>query len=200
LALKNPRYALSTLYGELTFSDERFLARMCGVSPRAIPGFLDEPSNTPEFAAHIANVAEEFRALSSVSADLYAKKVLNQYAAIRARKPSCVVETGMANGVSSSYFLLALRKNGKGKLHSIDLADSAVLPKDEGPGWLVPEWLRSPWTIYLEDSRELLPKVLAQVGQLPIFIHDSLHTYEHMIWEYREAYPYFTVRKPAFLR
>jgi hypothetical protein len=38
-ALKNPRYALSTLYGELTFSDERFLARMYGVSPRAIPGY-----------------------------------------------------------------------------------------------------------------------------------------------------------------
>jgi hypothetical protein len=32
--------------------------------------------------------------------------------------------------------------------------------------------------------------VLAQVGQLPIFIHDSLHACEHMIWEYREAYPY----------
>jgi hypothetical protein len=119
----------------LTFSDERFFARMCGVSPRAIRGFLDEPSNTPEFAAHIANVAEEFRALSSVSADLYAKKVLTQYAAIRALKPSCVVETGIANGVSSSYFLLALRKNGKGKLRSIDLADSTLLPKDKGPGW-----------------------------------------------------------------
>ena len=72
-ALKNPRYALSTLYGELTFCDERFLARMCGVSPRTIRGFLDEPSNTPEFAAHIANVAEKFRELSSLSADLYAK-------------------------------------------------------------------------------------------------------------------------------
>jgi hypothetical protein len=32
--------------------------------------------------------------------------------------------------------------------------------------------------------------MLAQVGQLPIFIHNSLHTYGHMIWEHREAYPY----------
>ena len=85
-ALKNPRCALSTLYGELTFSDERFLAGMCGVSPRAIRGFLDESSNTPEFAAHIANVAEEFRALSSVQRRPLAKKVLNRYAAIRTQK------------------------------------------------------------------------------------------------------------------
>ena len=75
-ALKNPRCALSTLYGELTFSDERFLAGMCGVSPRAIRGFLDESSNTPEFAAHIANVAEEFRALSSVQRRPLCKKGL----------------------------------------------------------------------------------------------------------------------------
>jgi hypothetical protein len=47
---------------------------MCGVSPRAIRGFLDEPSNSPEFAAHIANAAEEFRALSSVSPDSTQKR------------------------------------------------------------------------------------------------------------------------------
>jgi len=88
----------------------------------------------------------------------------------------------------------------KGKLHSVDLADSILLPKDEGPGWLVPEWLRSPWTIYLGDSRELPPKVLAQVGQLPIFIHDSLHPCEHMIWEYRKGLSVLTARRPAFLR
>jgi hypothetical protein len=60
--------------GRIDVSDERFLARMCGVSPRAIRGFLDEPSNSPEFAAHIASVAEEFRALSSVSPDCTQKR------------------------------------------------------------------------------------------------------------------------------
>jgi hypothetical protein len=47
----------------------------CATFLCAIRRFPDEPSNTPEFAAHIANVAEEFRALSSVSADLYAKNL-----------------------------------------------------------------------------------------------------------------------------
>jgi hypothetical protein len=63
------------------------------------------------------------------SAPTFMRKILNQYAAIRARKPSCVVETGNADGVSSSYFLPALRKNGKGKLHSIDLADATSCQK-----------------------------------------------------------------------
>ncbi len=93
-ALRNPAYAFSTLYRELTLSDERFLARICCVSTLTIRSFLDEPSNTPEFAQHIGNAVEEFRALSIQSADLYAKKVLNQYAAIRALKPSCVVDPG----------------------------------------------------------------------------------------------------------
>lgn len=189
-ALRNPGYAFSTLYRELTFSDERFLARICGISPLTIRSFLDEPANTPEFAQHIDDAVQQFRALSIQSADLYAKKVLNQYAAIRALKPSCVVETGIANGVSSSYLLLALHKNGKGQLHSIGLADPAFLPASKSVGWLVPEWLRSRWSIHLGDSKEVLPNLLARIEQPSIFIHDSLHTYEHMLWEFKTAYPH----------
>ena len=147
-------------------------------------------SNTPEFAKHIDGAADEFRRLSIESADLYAKKILNQYAAVRALKPSCLVETGIANGVSSSYFLLALQKNGKGQLQSLGLADPAYLPLGKNPGWLVPGWLRSSWNVHLGDSRELLPNLLAQISQLSIFIHDSLHTYEHMMWEFQAVYPH----------
>jgi hypothetical protein len=40
------------------------------------------------------------------------------------------------------------------------------------------------------DARDLLPKLLVDVASLDVFIHDSLHTYEHMLWEYRSAYPH----------
>jgi hypothetical protein len=40
------------------------------------------------------------------------------------------------------------------------------------------------------DARCLLPKLLSDVTSIDVFIHDSLHTYEHMLWEYRSAYPY----------
>ena len=113
-AIKNPRYAFGAMVRELTFADEKFLSAITGASAREIRGYLDEPIGTAEFAAHLHSAEEQFTKLSVDSADLFAKKVLNQYAAIRALKPNCVVETGVANGVSSSYLLLALRKNGRG--------------------------------------------------------------------------------------
>jgi hypothetical protein len=96
----------------------------------------------------------------------------------------------VANGVSTSYLLLALQKNGQGVLHSIGLDDPGYLPTGKALGWVVPDWLKSRWVPHIGDSRVLLPQVLRELGSIDIFIHDSLHTYEHMNWEYRTAYPH----------
>jgi methyltransferase family protein len=189
-AIKNPRYAFNAMIGELTLADEKFLARITASSPREIRGYLDEPISTPAFAEHLRGSDKEFRALSIESADLFAKKILNQYAAVRALAPDCIVETGIANGVSTSYLLLALQKNRRGGLHSIGLPDPAFLPPGKDPGWLVPEWLRAPWQVHLGDAREILPALLTKLGNVGIFIHDSLHTYNHMMWEFETAYPH----------
>ncbi len=189
VAVKNPRYALTAMIRELTFADERFLAQITAASPRQIRSYLDEPINTPNFANHIRGAQEHFRALSVDSADLFAKKILNQYASVRALAPNTVVETGVANGVSSAYLLLALQKNGKGCLHSIGLADPVFLPPGKHLGWLVPQWLRVAWQIHVGDAREILPTLLTQLGNIGVFIHDSDHSYDHMIWEFETAYP-----------
>ena len=190
--LGNPRYALASLYRELVLADERFLSAITGVSARRIRGFLEEPLQTPDFANRIQDAEKTFRALKvqSAGADLYAKKVLLQYIAIRAFQPEIVVETGVANGVSSAHILLALQKNQRGTLHSIGLDDPQFLPAGKPLGWIVPEWLKSPWNLLLGDSRVLLPSLLTRLGSIDIFIHDSLHTYDHMLWEYRTAFPY----------
>ena len=109
---------------------------------------------------------------------------------VRAFAPDCIVETGVANGVSSSYLLLALQKNKRGNLHSVGLADTAFLPVGKDPGWLVPEWLRTAWHVHLGDARDILPRLLKRLGKIGIFIHDSLHTYDHMMWEFETAYPH----------
>jgi predicted O-methyltransferase YrrM len=189
-AIKNPHYALNAMVREFTFADERFLARLSGSSPRKIRTYLDEPINTPAFASNLRNEEEHFRSLSIESADLFAKKILNQYAVVRAIAPDSIVETGVANGVSSSYLLLALQKNKRGRLHSIGLADKAFLPVGKDPGWLVPQWLRAAWQVHLGDARDILPRLLEQLGRIEIFIHDSLHTYDHMMWEFETAYPH----------
>lgn len=49
--LRNPRYAFSSLYRELTLADERFLSTITGISARRIRAFLGEPIHTRDFAA-----------------------------------------------------------------------------------------------------------------------------------------------------
>jgi predicted O-methyltransferase YrrM len=188
--LRNPRYALGSLYRELILADERFLSSITGVSARRIRAFLGEPIHTPDFAARLREAEATFRDLEIQSADLYAKKVLLQYMAIRALQPEIVVETGVANGVSSAHILLALQKNGRGALHSVGLNDPHYLPVGKPLGWIVPESLKSRWNLLIGDSRGLLPSLLAKLGTIDVFIHDSLHTYDHMLWEYRTAFPY----------
>jgi predicted O-methyltransferase YrrM len=188
-AFRNPRYAAGSILRELTLADEKFIARITGISTRQVRSFMDEPISTPAFAEALHAAEKRFRALSVESADLFAKKVLTQYAAVRALAPACIVETGVANGVSSAYLLLALHKNGKGRLHSIGLDDPNFLPPGAAPGWLVPSWLRGLWQLHIGDAREILGPVLAQLGSVDIFIHDSLHTYDHMMWEFETAYP-----------
>jgi hypothetical protein len=117
-ALENPLYALNSLCRELTSADERFLSSITNVSANRIRGFIKEPFQNGLFLARLQSVRAELQALKIYSADLYAKKILLQYAVVRAFQPRIVVETGVANGVSSAYILLALQANGRGALSS----------------------------------------------------------------------------------
>ena len=189
-ALQNPRYALKSLVREITSADERFLSRLTRTPAAKLRSFLDEPLNSPEFAKCLREAEATMNSLNVHSADLYAKKILVQYVTLRALKPKIVVETGVANGVSSSYLLLALEKNGVGTLCSVEVGDRSYLPEGKENGWIVPEFLRHRWQLKIGDAKELLPKVLAEMQPIDVFIHDSLHTYEQMMWEFKAAYPF----------
>ena len=189
-AAKHPSYAVKAVVRDLFGADERFLAVLSGTTASEIRRFLGEPFQDERFYGHLRSVGNEFGGIASIGADLYAKRVVMQYAVIRAAKPDCVLETGVANGVSSAYLLLAMERNQKGALYSIDVNDGSFLPNGKKVGWIVPAWLRERWTLRLGDARALLPPTLAELKSLDVFIHDSLHTYEHMKFEYEQAYPY----------
>ncbi len=127
-------------------------------------------------------------------------KEIALYALIRRYRPENVVETGVAQGVSSSFILDALHQNGSGHLTSVDLPnhDPAGLPYREhghrdavfvkpslGVGWIVPGALRKNWTLLIGPSQDLLP-TLNVMPQL--FLHDSLHTRAHMAFEFDWAW------------
>jgi predicted O-methyltransferase YrrM len=108
------------------------------------------------------------------------------YILCRARKPQVVVETGVANGVTSTFILQALEVNGSGELHSIDLPPLAVYDGSE-VGSLIPQNLRHRWRLNLGSSRRLLPPLAERLGKIDMFVHDSLHSYHNVRREMRVA-------------
>lgn len=120
---------------------------------------------------------------------------------VRVARPGVIVETGVFDGESSAVILQALSDAGRGQLVSIDLpAGDPIpgstdrmretrLPPGMAPGWLIPHSLRSRHRLELGDSRELLPKILSGYPGIDMFFHDSLHTLDHQLFEYRTAWP-----------
>ena len=111
------------------------------------------------------------------------------YVICRVLSPDVVVETGVAYGVTSAFTLEALAVNGKGVLHSIDLPP---LGKDADlhVGAFIPQELKGRWRLYRGTARRLLPELLRSIGGVDLFIHDSLHTYRNMSFEFKTVWPY----------
>ena len=126
------------------------------------------------------------------------------YVICRVMRPMTIVETGVAAGLSTSYMLHALEKNGRGELHSIDIPNYeaelikkipsylpeplSILPPKKNVGFLVPENLKHRWHLHLGLSKDLLPNLCKSLGEIDIFLHDSEHTYENMWFEYTTAW------------
>jgi predicted O-methyltransferase YrrM len=129
---------------------------------------------------------------------------LGLYRLLRELRPQVAVETGVCNGVSTAFLLLALEENREGLLYSIDLPEvageeyeagtfwdgkgGAVIPPGKEPGWMVPPGLRERWRFVLGRSQEELPPLLERVGEIDFFMHDSEHSYECMSFEFRTAW------------
>ena len=118
--------------------------------------------------------------------------IVNYYALVRETKPGIVIETGTAAGTLTSLVLSAMQKNNYGRLISIDippkkekLTMSFSLSKND-VGIFIPHPYRERWECQFGDAKELLPKLLLE-NDVDIFIHDSLHTRTHMLFEYNCA-------------
>lgn len=116
--------------------------------------------------------------------------------------PLMLVETGVQEGNSAAIMLLGLADSGvPGRLWSVDKADAVykvgslgiVADDRKGPtigtGEMVPERLRGRWSLAIGDAKDVLADVLDDAGPLALFHHDSLHTPEHMAFEFGAAWP-----------
>jgi predicted O-methyltransferase YrrM len=101
------------------------------------------------------------------------------YAITRALRPKVIVETGVCYGITTAHFLCALKVNAEGNLHSIDLPPLGSNGHAH-VGGLVPLELHNRWTLHRGAARRLLRPLLTILGEIDLFLHDSLHTYENM--------------------
>src|SRR6267378_4739439 len=108
------------------------------------------------------------------------------YGLTRWLRPAVVVESGGFIGMSSAFILKALadEKLTTAKLYSIELSE------DCEQGVLIPEELRSSGGFVLMRGRI---EDFLKGDQLPrsidMFLHDSSHSYQHMLWEFRQFWP-----------
>lgn len=202
----------SLLLSALRFSRarRRMLCFATGAPADAIDAYIREIEDDREFLdplrASLARAtsytprAVDFM-MTGASGSVFFNEVA-LYAMVRARRPAMMIETGGTPGKSSAFILRAMMRNGSGHLHTIDLApplssDARIargsyhesVPAGLGSNWIVDAALRGRQTLHLGPSRELLPPLLSSIGSLDIFLHDSDHSYENMMWEFETAMP-----------
>jgi len=179
----DPKRAIRELMYRYTFSsDVAFCSFLTQASPAAVKYLFEECSQQACFrkAEEIVQLSKPGPGRGQMGQESRALYVL-----IRLIKPGTVLETGVGAGISSLYMLQAMVRNGKGRLYSIDLPDETELT-----GWVVPDDLKSHWDLRIGSSCDILPVLLEEISHTDIFLHDSDHSYDHMMFEFRTIWPY----------
>jgi hypothetical protein len=150
---------------------------------------------TSEFWALWPRVIEELRA-KGVQAGPASFKGWNDgdagfvraiWCLVRHLKPSNVIETGVAHGVTSRFILEALERNGSGHLWSIDRPPMENEWKNQ-IGIAIGGRFRDRWSYILGSSRRRLPVILSKLGRIDLFVHDSLHSERNVRFEIDRAW------------
>ena len=191
-SILRPKRAIRDIKYRFTFTSKlSFPVAILGTTKRRVRELLDELEGEKSFVESVNKSLESLPTGTGRGAMTLEAELL--YVLIRIIKPEVVVETGVGAGKSSAFILKAMQKNGKGLLYSIDLPD-----EHQSSGWVIPEDIRARWDLRLGSSRELLGPLLQEIGPIDVFLHDSEHSYENMMFEFRTIWP-FLKRNGLFL-
>lgn len=171
--------------------------RTAGFDPGAILsnlGLNDETersSLTAEFTGLLTMISGRINKGGGLSAPMAISQAAAflQYALVRKRQPSCVVETGVATGVSTFFLLHALKRNGHGHLVSFDINPraGALLTAEEKVPWKFVALPRS-------GARRDFSSEIERQGRIEFFVHDSIHSYVHQNFEFETVLPFMPDR------
>lgn len=152
---------------------------------------VDEARADKQLFAHLAR--EHRRAGRSSYIEIDAP--LELHAIARLLRPEHVVEVGVSSGVSSAYLLAALERNGRGRLHSVDLPSvsrrsangrgaSWSIPPGRSSGWAVPLRLRRGWDLRLGNKADVVPRLAAELRRIDLIVYDVPHDEADLVREF----------------
>jgi len=203
-AAKNPLLVLLRLKNLLrsSFMRRRKLRIDLGKERDKLLNFLSVNFNVNAFDIYSEYVSSEFKtwyiAKKSELINLFGSSGVCSdfdcavlYLLVRSMKPDIVVETGVLYGSSSAHILEALQENGSGHLYSIDLSNDPNLPSQD---FFVRDIVKEQWQLIIGDAKVELPKLLDRLNHVDLFFHDSLHSFDHMSWEYSMVLKYISSR------
>lgn len=203
-ALQRPSWAYHHLWGHI---DERLLLRFHRVDDNNRPTNLRSLNEalclvTEGDATAFARSSERFISFSrqrGASAGARSPIPIQSEASFELQqlvfcltsllRPNKVVEVGVGRGATTRAILTALKENQKGHLYSIDFP--ALRPRyTQDIGMLVPENLRTQWTLILGPSQRELQRLLPKIGRIELFVHDGAHSYYAQRSDYETAANY----------
>jgi predicted O-methyltransferase YrrM len=197
--VRYPFPVLLRFYSDIIRKDETLLAVFLGTEIAEVENYFGDLYKERAFFKTIESCQVLLERSPARGGLIDKREAAIIYAIVRHGKVEHAVETGVASGLSTAHLLLAMDHNGKGRLTSIDLPNTdaykggprQMLPAGKPPGWIVPDYLKPRWTLSLGDARIKLPELMKQLTDpVDLFLHDSLHTYEHMMWEFETIWPH----------
>ena len=170
---------------------------------RTVPGFEQVMERKTYIESYLAELGQRYQS-HFIAGWVNLSDAQFLYWIVRQIKPKTIVQTGVSNGLSSAFMMLALAKNGpQGRLSVIDLpavfdpADPKwtragvvhgfVIPHGKSSGWIVPDIYRERFNVEIGDAKVLLPALIDRLDTVDMFYHDSDHTYNHMVFEFEQA-------------
>jgi len=195
----HPAEALDRLLSKVEHARDRRVRRSAVYeatpdSERRLHQLIGAPfpcSAADEFEAVWGGLAESLAASSSFVGEWIhdADPGLTRIAwcVVRHLQPAKIVETGVARGITSRILLEALERSGGGRLWSVDLPLLRSRWHDQTAA-AVPSDRRARWTYVRGSSRRRLPNLLAELGAIDLFLHDSAHTEANMRYEFETGW------------
>ncbi len=144
-----------------------FVSAVAGAQIAQVRAWMQELENDNQLVDHLTTRLSSNPRRRICATEPHWARRFGWYALVRAAQPDHVVETGTHLGLGSCAIAAALLRNGHGRLTTIDV--------DPEAGYLIGE----PWASVIDRRTGSSIDVLAELNDVDMFLHDSLHTYDY---------------------